>query len=250
MYVGLRDIKRFNIAATDGDIGVTKDFLFDDRTWAVRYMYVDTHKWLPLGEKVLISPVSLRTIDYDEEKIHVSLTIQQVKESPSADEHKPVSREYEALFFKYFGYGYYWTGPGVWGEYANPTQLAKPDMQSMEELAEIADIEKPKNHLRSIDELQGYDVNAKNTIFGLVYDLILDTENWVIPFVVIDTHNLFPGGKKVILESKHINSVNWLDHNVATQLSAQNIKECPEYDPELLNDKDYIDKVIAHSSLI
>ncbi|MFT6952145.1 MAG: hypothetical protein ACJAUL_003305, partial [Paraglaciecola sp.] len=76
MYVGLRDIKRFTIAATDGDIGVTQDFLFDDRTWTVRYMYVDTNKWLPLGEKVLISPISLHEIDTDEEKVHVDLSIQ------------------------------------------------------------------------------------------------------------------------------------------------------------------------------
>ena len=70
MLAGLRDIQRFTIAATDGDIGIIKDFLFDDRAWTVRYMYVDTHKWLPLGEKVLISPISLREIDTEDEKIH------------------------------------------------------------------------------------------------------------------------------------------------------------------------------------
>ena len=83
MHVGLRDIKRFTLAASDGDIGVIKDFLFDDRSWAVRYMHADTHKWLPMDEKVLISPMSLRSIDSEEEKIHVLLSMQQVKDSPS-----------------------------------------------------------------------------------------------------------------------------------------------------------------------
>lgn len=82
MFAGLRDIKRFSIAATDGDIGVSKDFLFDDRAWTVRYMCADSHKWMPLGQKVLISPISLRNIDSKEEKINVLLSIQQVKDSP------------------------------------------------------------------------------------------------------------------------------------------------------------------------
>jgi len=104
MLAGLRDIQRFTIAATDGDIGIIKDFLFDDRAWTIRYMYVDTHKWLPLGEKVLISPISLREIDTEDEKIHVALSKQQVKDSPSIDEEKTVSREYEEILFSYLGY--------------------------------------------------------------------------------------------------------------------------------------------------
>jgi len=243
MFIGLRDIKRFTIAATNGDIGVSKDFLFDDSTWAVRYMFVDTHKWLPMGEKVLISPISLQTIDHEQETVHVALSTQQVKDSPSIDKHKPVSRAYEALFFKYFGYGYYWTGQGVWGEYAYPTQLARCELPSMEDLVGMEDSSIDDNHLRSIDELQGYEVNAKHTIFGHVYDLILDTENWLVPLVVIDTHNLFPGGKKRIIASKHIHSIDWPQHMVTTELSADEIKQCPKYEPELLNQKRYLEKV-------
>ena len=179
MYIGLHDIKRFTIAAKDGDIGVSKDFLFDDATWAVRYMNVDTHKWLPMGEKVLILPISLKTIDHEQETIHVALSRQQVKDSPSIDENMPVSRAYEALFFKYFGYGYgyYWTGPGAWGEYAYPTQLARPEMPGMEDLVDMEDSSIGQNHLRSIDELQGYEIQAKDAIFGHIYDLILDCKS-------------------------------------------------------------------------
>jgi sporulation protein YlmC with PRC-barrel domain len=243
MYAGLIDIKRFTIAATDGDIGVSKDFLFDDRAWTVRYMYADTNKWLPLGEKVLISPVSLRSIDTEEEKIHVALSKQQVKDSPSIDEHKTVSREYEELYFQYFGYGYYWIGPGAWGEYAHPTELAQgprvPEQATVDKINEAS----MANHLRSIDELQGYEVKASNGNFGQVHDVILDTDNWEIPLIVIDTHQILPGGKKVLIAPKHIDSINWLEKNVSSHLSVEVIKHCPEYEPKLLNDSVYQQKV-------
>lgn len=241
MYAGLRDIKRFTIAATDGDIGISKDFLFDDRAWTVRYMYADTHKWLPLGDKVLISPISLHHIDMEDEKIVVNLSKQMVKDSPGIDDHKTVSRAYEELYFKYFGYGYYWTGPGAWGEYAHPTALSQitsaPAVEEMEK-TDLTDGEKG-NHLRSIDELQGYTIKARDGSFGQIYDLILDTDNWEIALIIVDTHQILPGGKKLMIAPKHIDAINWLEQNVSSHLSQEDIKHCPEYDPVLLNDSVY-----------
>ena len=37
---------KFTIAATDGDIGSVDTFYFDDERWAIRYVVVDTGKWL------------------------------------------------------------------------------------------------------------------------------------------------------------------------------------------------------------
>lgn len=242
MYVGLREIKRLTIAATDGDIGVSKDILFDDRAWTVRYLYADTHKWLPLGDKVLISPIALRHIDLELEKIEVNLTKQMVKDSPSIDDHKTVSRDYEELYFKYFGYGYYWTGPGAWGEYAHPTALS-PAPEIAERTKEDLVDKTQGNHLRSIDELQGYAVKTLDSSFGQVYDLILDTDNWEIPLIVIDTHEMLPGGKKVLISPKNIKDINWVNQNISCDLTEDTIKHCPEYKPELLTDSAYLAQI-------
>jgi hypothetical protein len=45
------------LGASDGDIGHVKDFYFDDKSWAVRYVVADTGSWLP-GRQVLLSPHS------------------------------------------------------------------------------------------------------------------------------------------------------------------------------------------------
>ena len=48
-------IKGFAVTTSDGRLGTVSDFLFDDATWLVRWLVVDTGSWLP-GRKVLLPP--------------------------------------------------------------------------------------------------------------------------------------------------------------------------------------------------
>ena len=61
------------IRATDGDIGTVSDILFDDVSWLIRWVVVDTGKWLS-GRKVLLPPPLLGSIDHDENRFSVRLT--------------------------------------------------------------------------------------------------------------------------------------------------------------------------------
>ena len=55
-------IKGCTVAASDGHIGSVSDFLFDDSTWLVRWLVVDTGNWLS-GRKVLLPPSVLGRLD-------------------------------------------------------------------------------------------------------------------------------------------------------------------------------------------
>jgi hypothetical protein len=83
------------VHALDGDIGTIADFYFDDDTWTVRYVVVDTGQWLR-GRLVLIPLWALHLPDWDQARIPVRLTRQQVEHSPDIDTHRPVSRQVEA----------------------------------------------------------------------------------------------------------------------------------------------------------
>jgi hypothetical protein len=48
-------LQGYAIEASDGRIGTVSDFLFDDRTWKVRWLVVDTGTWLT-GRKALVHP--------------------------------------------------------------------------------------------------------------------------------------------------------------------------------------------------
>ena len=119
MLRSMKDLEDYAIRATDGDIGHVKDFYFDDDTWVVRYLVVETGSWLS-GRKVLISPIAIGEPDWTARALPVSITKEQVKNSPDLDTDEPVSRQHERQYLEYYGYPYYWGGTGLWGSDYNP----------------------------------------------------------------------------------------------------------------------------------
>src|SRR4051794_29645389 len=51
-----KQLKGTKIAAQDGHIGSVHDLYFDDQAWAVRYLVIDTGRWLP-GARCLSCPL-------------------------------------------------------------------------------------------------------------------------------------------------------------------------------------------------
>ena len=84
-------------------------FFFDDKTWAIRYLVVDTGTWLP-DRQVLISPIALGQPDWEGQFFPVKLTTEQVRNSPDIDTDKPVSRQQETRLHTYYDWPVYWSG--------------------------------------------------------------------------------------------------------------------------------------------
>ena len=97
-----RAVTGYHIQATDGDIGHVEDFLVDDHSWAIRYMIVDTTNWWA-GKKVLVAPAWIERVDWDESKVHVTVTRAQIKTSPEYDPARPVERAYETQLYDHYG---------------------------------------------------------------------------------------------------------------------------------------------------
>lgn len=72
------ELRRVTIAATDGELGSVRDLYFDDLSWAVRYLVVDTGSWLP-DRWALVSPKSVRRWDANSSTLHMDLTKTQFK---------------------------------------------------------------------------------------------------------------------------------------------------------------------------
>ena len=41
-----KNFKNFVLKCVDGEIGKVNDFYFDDQTWSIRYLRVNTGNWL------------------------------------------------------------------------------------------------------------------------------------------------------------------------------------------------------------
>jgi len=221
-----KDLWNYTIAAVNADIGSVHDFYFDDETWTIRYIVVETGVILS-GRKVLISPTALRERAWSPLHIRVNLTWEQVESSPSIDLHKPVSRQHEIEHHDHYGWPYYWLGEGIWGSLQHPAALAKGQARVR------SAIEKPSAdaHLRSIREVTGYRVLALEGEIGHIEDFLFDDMTWEIRYAIIDTKNWW-AGKRVLISPRWIKRVSWKNREIYVDRSRDLIKKSPRWDPD------------------
>ncbi len=103
----MRAVERYSIEASDGSIGHVEDFILDDVTWVVRYLIVDTRKWLP-GRKVVVPPSDVVHINWQGRLVAVGLSGEQLKSAPVYGANEPIDREYESRLYQYLGRPGYW----------------------------------------------------------------------------------------------------------------------------------------------
>jgi len=230
----LRTIKSLSgssIWAADGRIGSVDEFLFDDERWAVRYLVVDTGKWLP-GRRVLISPFSIHSIDWSTGTVALSTTRTVVKSSPDIDTDKPVSRQKEAEYLRHYGFPYYWGGVGLWGPVPYPAGLAAARAawaQARMRDADYQSVDEGDAHLRSSKEVIGYHLQASDGELGHVEDFLVEDETWVIRYIVVDTSNWW-FGNKVLIPPPWIRVISWHDRKVYVDVTRGVVKHAPRHD--------------------
>ena len=82
----------YHIAATDGELGRVQDFFFDDESWIVDYLVVDTAT-SPEKHEVLINPFAAGVPDWETKRLPVLLTCEQIRTSPPVRSDMPISRQ-------------------------------------------------------------------------------------------------------------------------------------------------------------
>lgn len=237
-------LKGFRIRATDGEIGTVTQFYFDDESWAIRYLMVDTGGWLD-GRTVLISPISVIYTDWDEERLDVSLTKKQVENSPDINTHLPVSRQHEAQYFGYYGYPYYWGGPFLWGPEIYPSERTFQTTAATEAIADRIGRESTDSHLRSTEAVTGYYIGAADGEIGHVDGFVLDDRAWAIRYIEVATRNWWPG-KKVLVSPEWIERVSWADSKVYVGPTREAIKNGPKYDESIAITREYEEQLHSH----
>lgn len=89
----VREVRGYRLGAEDGAMGEVEDVLVEEGRWRVRYLVVDTRRWLP-GRTVIIAPDWIRSIGWANREVAVALTRDEVKNSPPFDASTPVSEAY------------------------------------------------------------------------------------------------------------------------------------------------------------
>jgi hypothetical protein len=202
---------------------------------------VEAGLWL-MSKKVLISPISIKDLDWIGTTIELSITKDQVKNSPDMDTDRPISRQAEIDYLGYYSYPSYWGNMGLWGVYSSPYMIApgyssiapQPDEAEFEvdEFARVdtALIQEQDRHLRSHHAVIDYHLEAKDGDLGHVQGMLIDIDTWAIRYLIINTSNWWLG-HLVLIAPTWISEVSWPYAKMYVGLTQQQIKDAPVYDP-------------------
>ena len=248
MIRSMKALHGFTICTTDGDVGTVRECYFDDMSFTVRYLVVDTGKWLS-GRKVLLSPIALHAVRLEHKCVEASLTKAQVEKSPDIDTDQPVARQHETNYFGYYGYAPYWKGENLWGAspYPHPGSLAPEHHAGFgPERRWVWAVRRGTNpHLRSSHVVTGYRIKATDGDIGHVEDFLVDDESWAIRYLVVRTGR-WCSDRKVLLAPAWIEQVDWHHSEVHVKVTRAQIEKSPKYDPTRPIERAYESQLEGH----
>jgi len=226
MLHNIKELYGHKITALDGIIGHVADFYFDDKTWVIRYLVVDTGSWLS-GRRVLLSPHAFGKWDQYEKTLHVKLQKKQIQNSPSIESHKPVSRQYEIEFYKYYGWPVYWNGGAIWGLGGFP--MVKPPSKDEMDAHLEQHHHRTDKHLQSAKSVTDYQIQALDEPIGQLSSFLVNDRSWVIRDLVIETGHWY-SGKVILVSSSKVERISYEESRVYVNLSKADLKQTPDND--------------------
>ncbi|WP_284943588.1 PRC-barrel domain-containing protein [Acidisoma cladoniae] len=246
MLDAVSSFKGNEIQAKDGSLGTVSDFLFDDSTWKVRWIALDTGRWLT-ERKVLINPSVVISAEIGARYLNVALTKAQVEDSPDILQDRPISRQMQNNLYGYYGGDPFWGGAmfgggsrmyggsiygGGMGAFAAPAEapayLGASAVREAERGGAGSDDGDP--HLRSVAEVTGYHVHATDGDVGHVQDVLIDNGSSGIRYLVVDTSNWW-FGQHVLISPYAVKRVDWHDRYVRVDIGTEQVKSCPPWNP-------------------
>ena len=194
MLHDLQTLVGSSVIAADGEIGSVRNFLFDDVSWEVRYLVINVGNWLKKWD-VIVPITAVEQPDWAKRIFHVSLTREQVRNSPGADAEKPVVRQQEIAMRDYFGRLAYWLD-GKMGAAPMPTGVKYP----------LHTKEDP--HLRSAWDQAGSAVWAADTEMGRLEGFIIEQASWHIGYLTVKGGSWLQS-RLVLIPTGWVKSVSW-----------------------------------------
>ena len=169
-FLGANGLRGLRVMNAGEAVGHVDEFYFDDQSWRIRYLVLDVGSWLS-GRKVLVSPATIVSLEWDAKSMNIKATKDEIRKSPDVSTELPVALVLEAQIHRHFAWDYYW-----------------PEMFPMkEEVSEDALNKTHDPHLRSTRVLSDISVvTEKGKPLGRIEEFLIDPKAWRIDLLRID----------------------------------------------------------------
>lgn len=222
MYRSINQLRHYKTLTTDNESCAIEDVFFNQKSWDIHYIVIETGSWL-MDREILLHPDIVKEVIDKDKKLVLPMTKEKVVESPAVNSVLPIAQEAELLLAKYWEWVPKDT-PGPLPYEAGDTIEAETDTETKAFSEDAA-----KSKLRSWKEVEGYTIHAVDSKFGHIEDLLFD-DNWRICYAVVDTRNWIPG-KKVLLPVREIEKIRWSEHALHVDATSELVKTAPFYEP-------------------
>ena len=237
MAVRFSNIIGLNVVGKTESIGSVHDLLFDDRSWRLRYVVVQTGNWF-MDRRIVLAPgsFSAKALDFNV-ALTADLTHAQIEAAPLYEDHLPVSRQYESKVHEHYGWLPYWLSrqqtlfqypdAAIAGATQTP-EMARLQWQALAE-RRTADYD---GNLRSLNEVSSYKIASDDDKeFGEVVDALIDDQDWQIIDLVLNSHRWLPGGKEFVVSPYFVRKLDDDNSLIEIAQTKQTLLEGPEFDP-------------------
>jgi hypothetical protein len=165
----------------------------------------------------------------------VTLTKAQIEKSPELADDQPVSQQMENRLYTYYGWDPLWGGPYL---SETPGAIAWPYMAppyfglglDTDEADGKRVLHGSDPHVRSVNDVTGYRLHAVDGEIGHIENFMIDDADWSIHYFIVDTRNWW-FGKRVLISPLAVKAIEWSDRHVELDVSREQIKSSPPWDP-------------------
>lgn len=216
MLQRIKFLEGYVLWTKEGRYGKVHEFYFDKNNWSIRFLVADLGHWLQ-NKYVLIDSIHFGIPEKALKFFVVQLYKEQLENSPDVHVLGPALRpDYDLT--SYF----------TWPNYFDYSQQAL-DVKDYNENNQQKGVKDNQDvNLVSSKEIESFRIHATDDLIGHVDDLLVDDIDWKIKKFIVNTRNLFVGGKKVLLEIEQVDHIDLNERSIFVKLNTESIKHCPE----------------------
>ena len=241
MLIKTEELREFTTEFIDNVKGTIIDMYFDDLLWNVQYLLIET-----IGQQkdelVLISRVALGKPDLESKilPLFVSFNTKTDKQKGAGTDasRKENEKEHTRLLFR-------WSLDQFDLDSLEADEMKNIIIKKLEE--EKLLVQNDGNHLRSHNNILGYNVFAKKEEkIGHLEDFIIDKATWKVRFLMVDTKYWLVRKRDVLISPLWIEKIKWRESAICIDINKNVIGSSPAYNSKEPLDEQLEMKLFKH----
>ncbi|WP_152654924.1 PRC-barrel domain-containing protein [Oceanobacillus sp. CFH 90083] len=233
-------LTKLEMYAADGAIGKIKDLYFND-DWIVRFIIVDTRKWLP-SKKVLLPFQVQKEINLKAGYVKVDQDKETIRDSPTVPEDTRLVSSYQGTVLDYFGWNSYKENAVLDSDHG-PVTTGNGELKNINVPPEpdLAAPDTPNDNLRSMEELMMFRAHAKDGKIGIIDNVIL-TKEGKITYLVVNSNESYVEKNLYLYRTDQVTSVDWFEKDLYLNDSVQGLAQVTPF-----KNKEEVFRYVSHS---